>query len=204
MRADARRNRAALLDAASRLFAEHGLGVSVAEIAEDADVTVATLHRHFPTKHDLYEAISIERSRVVEELVERALATDDVGEALVGVFQDIVAMQARDRGLVQLIEATISTDLHLQMIGRWESLIHRAQAAGRVRADITAEDIPFLLAAGGGLARMLTDASPALRRRYARLLADTLRCGNETPLGSSPPSAHQVVAAYASAQVDVL
>ena len=197
LRADARRNRDALLEAASELFAQQGLKVSVSEIADRADVTVATLHRHFPTKRHLIEEISRQRVTAVETLVERALATEDVSGAITRAFEDIITMQAKDRGLVQLIEAAISVELHKEMIAGWAELLRRAQSAGVVRDDVTGEDIPFLLAGCGGVARLLTDASPSLRRRYARLLVDCLRPGNETPLGSKPPTIRQVEAAHA-------
>ncbi|MEB3980064.1 TetR family transcriptional regulator [Mycobacterium sp. 663a-19] len=201
-RADARRNRESLLEAASVLFAERGLKVSVAEIAERANVTVATLFRHFPSKRDLIEAISRERVKAVEDLVKRALANDDIAEPLIQAFEDILAMQARDRGLVQLIEAAISAELHAELIGAWAELLQRAQRGGVVRNDITKEDIPFLLASSGGVARVLGDLGPNLRRRYARLLVDSLRPGNETPLESEPPSIQDIVTAFGGALLD--
>jgi AcrR family transcriptional regulator len=56
LRADARRNRARVLEAAAQVFAAEGLSVPVHEIARRAGVGTGTVSRHFPAKEDLYEA----------------------------------------------------------------------------------------------------------------------------------------------------
>src|SRR5918994_7458872 len=48
-RADARRNRLRLLDAARGAFAEEGTEASLDDIAKQAGVGIGTLYRHFPT-----------------------------------------------------------------------------------------------------------------------------------------------------------
>lgn len=55
-RADARRNRAAIADAALRVLAEQP-GASMAQIAEASGLGRATLYRHFSTRADLVHAI---------------------------------------------------------------------------------------------------------------------------------------------------
>lgn len=67
MRADVRQNRAALVDAAWRLVAEKGPGVSMRSVAAEAGVGIATFYRHFPTRDDLITG-------VVTEMVDRVLA----------------------------------------------------------------------------------------------------------------------------------
>src|SRR5215467_8712909 len=58
MRADAQRNYARLLGAASAAFLEHGADdVSLEEIARRAGVGIGTLYRHFPTRQALLEAV---------------------------------------------------------------------------------------------------------------------------------------------------
>lgn len=53
MRADARSNRAAILQAARTLYATRGAAAPLSTIATAAGVGIATLYRHFPTQHDL-------------------------------------------------------------------------------------------------------------------------------------------------------
>src|SRR5689334_5325636 len=60
-RADALRNRAALLAAAEAEFAAHGAEASVAEIARRAGIGKGTVFRHFPTKDDLLAAVVLDR-----------------------------------------------------------------------------------------------------------------------------------------------
>src|SRR5262245_12624265 len=50
LRADATRNRLAILTAARQVFAEQGLRAPLEEIARRADVGIATLYRRFPTR----------------------------------------------------------------------------------------------------------------------------------------------------------
>ncbi|MFC7761813.1 TetR/AcrR family transcriptional regulator [Catellatospora bangladeshensis] len=69
LRADARRNRAKVLQVAYEVFAAEGLGVPIDEIARRAGVGAGTVYRHFPTKEALYRAIVVDR---VEHLVATA------------------------------------------------------------------------------------------------------------------------------------
>jgi AcrR family transcriptional regulator len=54
--ADPARTRARILERAAELFAEGGERVSTRALAKSAGVSLATLHHHFGTKHDLYLA----------------------------------------------------------------------------------------------------------------------------------------------------
>ena len=73
LRADAVRNRAALLAAAADEFAERGLDASVADIARRAGVGKGTVFRHFATKDDLIAAIVLDRVGELTTAGERLL-----------------------------------------------------------------------------------------------------------------------------------
>nr|WP_173426404.1 TetR/AcrR family transcriptional regulator [Amycolatopsis orientalis] len=67
-RADAARNRAAILDAAASLFAEHGVdAVSMDQVAAAAGVGKGTLFRRFGDKAGLAAALLDARERVLQE-----------------------------------------------------------------------------------------------------------------------------------------
>src|ERR1700743_436591 len=61
MRADAVRNRDTIVAAAGAVVAEQGAAASLEEIARRAGVGSATLHRHFPDRYALLEAVFAER-----------------------------------------------------------------------------------------------------------------------------------------------
>ncbi|MCA1690534.1 MAG: TetR/AcrR family transcriptional regulator, partial [Actinobacteria bacterium] len=58
LRADAQRNRDAILLAAGEVFAEEGLDAPLCEIARRAGVGQGTLYRRFATREALVEAIA--------------------------------------------------------------------------------------------------------------------------------------------------
>ncbi|MEV0194540.1 helix-turn-helix domain-containing protein [Kitasatospora purpeofusca] len=69
-RADAARNRIAVLNAAARLFAEHGVeAVSMDQVAAAAGVGKGTLFRRFGDKSGLAVALLDTRERVLQEAV---------------------------------------------------------------------------------------------------------------------------------------
>ncbi|MEU9130686.1 helix-turn-helix domain-containing protein [Kitasatospora sp. NPDC048540] len=69
-RADAARNRAAVLEAAARLFAERGVeAVSMDQVAAAAGVGKGTLFRRFGDKSGLAAALLDARERVLQEQV---------------------------------------------------------------------------------------------------------------------------------------
>ena len=57
MRADAIKNYSHLLTVAREVVTEHGADASMRDIARRADVGLATLFRHFPTREALFEAL---------------------------------------------------------------------------------------------------------------------------------------------------
>src|SRR4051794_33959684 len=80
-RADARRNRERILEAARGECAKHGANVQMDDIARGAGVGVGTVYRHFPTKETLIDALVAEKYRVAVENAEAALEIDDPWEA---------------------------------------------------------------------------------------------------------------------------
>src|SRR6059058_3759513 len=68
MRADARRNRDQILVAARDIFADHGPGAPLEEIARRAGVGIGTLYRRFPDRPSLLRAVALDMlSRVAQE-----------------------------------------------------------------------------------------------------------------------------------------
>src|SRR5215212_8784696 len=96
LRADAARNRAAIVESARAVYAEEGLDAPLDEIARRAGTGNATLYRRFPTRADLVGAVFAERMAEHVAAVEAGLADDDPWKGFASYIQAVGAMQARD------------------------------------------------------------------------------------------------------------
>lgn len=155
MRADARRNYDHLLAVARAAITEHGADASLRDIARKADVGLATLYRHFPTREALLEALL---HATLAELTQKAgeLETSDApDEALVSWFREGVAFARSYSGVVDLMAAAIAdpdSALHASCVNLRAAgtrLLLRAQAEGVARTDIDGADLFALIGAAG-------------------------------------------------------
>jgi len=96
LRADAARNRDALLTAARHRFARDGFDVPVEEIAQQAGVAVGTVYRHFPTKDALVDAVIERAFTELADEAEAALSAADPGAAFFAFVRVAGAVMARD------------------------------------------------------------------------------------------------------------
>ena len=103
MRADAQRNRTAVLAAAEAVYAEQGVEVSLNEIARRAGIGNATLYRHFPTRESLLSAVYTEHLERYCEIAEDAAQADDPVTALRDCVTATCELQATNRGLADLL-----------------------------------------------------------------------------------------------------
>src|SRR5690349_11944240 len=157
LRADAERNRAALLAAAREIFGEQGLDASLDEIARRAGVGNATLYRRFPTRRDLIAEVFAGQMSEYVELAEVALHEPDPWAAFVGYLTRLFELQATDRGLSELLVSTGFDDderlsaLRVAAQRGASEVIARAQQAGALRADFTRRDLGLLMRANAGV-----------------------------------------------------
>ncbi|MEH1027446.1 TetR/AcrR family transcriptional regulator [Micromonospora profundi] len=176
LRSDARRNREAVLDAASELFAQRGDAVQMDEIAERAGLGVGTLYRHFADKQALLAAIIGRRFTAMTTL---ARAAEDVAdpwtafEALLLGYLEAAQTDAAFRVAILGPEEPNWADIDAQkteFATIIERIVQRAVAAGHLRADFLPDD--FVLISRGAMANMTgTDDW----RRYVALLLDGIR-----------------------------
>jgi AcrR family transcriptional regulator len=150
LRADARRNRARVLEVAEQTFAKRGLAVSIDEIAQQAGVGVGTIYRHFPTKEALFGAIVVDRiQRLVDEA--RALAdAGDPGEAFFRYFTHVIEEAVLNKALYEALseEAGVETaigELGERLVAAQGVLLARAQRAAAIRKDVDAGDLKALV-----------------------------------------------------------
>jgi len=152
MRADARRNRQRLIEAALAAFAEHGADdASLDEIARRAGVGIGTLYRHFPTRQALLEAVY--RSQV-EALCARA--EEYSGEAADGRpsvalrrwLEALVAFASTKRNLTISMMSSLGGKNN-EVVSSCSAMVReavvpllaRAQEAGEIRADVDVTDL---------------------------------------------------------------
>jgi AcrR family transcriptional regulator len=180
LRRDAERNRQRILKAASEVFTERGLEVSLDEVARHAGVGVGTVYRRFGTKEDLVEALFVDRIEEVAALAEEATKALDPWSGLACFMEQAATMLAGDLGLRQMMMfATYGGDKvwyarqrNAPLVTR---LVERAQAAGQLRSDLRPTDIPFLLFMLTEAAQFARQVSPEIWRRYLTLVLDGLR-----------------------------
>ncbi|HWG01008.1 MAG TPA: helix-turn-helix domain-containing protein [Trebonia sp.] len=178
-RADARRNEAALLDAAAAAFVASGVDVPVRDIAARAGVGVGTIYRHFPTRADLIVAVYRHQVEACAEAGPALLASSSTPHAAlarwIGLFVDFLVTK---HGLARALQSDSAAfgSLHAYFLDRLvpacASLLGAAAAAGEIAPGTDAFEL--MLAVGnlciGGEGNPRYDA-----RRMVGLLIAGLR-----------------------------
>lgn len=153
MRADARRNRERILEAARELFARERADAQIGDVAARAGVGVGTVYRHFPDKQALMGELVRERFAGFNERLRAAVADEqspafDVLSAALRANAESVAADAATRfammsgGERAFAHALAEAGEFLELN---RTLIARAQQEGTLRKDFSAEDIPMLM-----------------------------------------------------------
>lgn len=185
LRADARRNVDALLQAAIAIFTELGVDAPMRTIAAQAGVGVGTLYRHFPQRSDLIKAII---RREVEALTEAAatLARDHEPSEALGLWMaGLVDLVATKRGLGSALHSGDPAYQSLPdfVFGHLEpSLRHLLDAAvdaDAIRNDVDAAD---LLNAALRVATPASEGDVPQAKRMVALLVDGLHKRSGPPL----------------------
>jgi AcrR family transcriptional regulator len=191
-RTDAKRNRERLIKAATEAFAEQGIDVSIAEIAQRAGVGKGTVFRHFAAKGGLVAAIM---GQIIDCLIATCRELDEINDdpsvALRQFMTAGVELLARNRALCDVIgrpslqypAVRVGVD---RLCDTVDALTTRARHAGVIRQDVTGQDIVLLLSGINQAAAPLADSQPNLWRRYLALILDGLQ--TETPHALPHPS----------------
>jgi AcrR family transcriptional regulator len=183
MRADARRNRERLLEAALRAFSS-GEEVTLETIASQAGVGIGTLYRHFPTREALVEAVyrsELARLRDTAGELLASLTPDAALRAWMDGFADYVTAK---HGMAETLRAIAATgtispaQTQQTLTATIKSLLDAGAAAGTLRGDVAAEDV---LASMTGIC--LVAGTPG-QRAQARRLLDLLMDGLRAPAGA--------------------
>ena len=170
-RADAVRNRTAILEASKQLVTEQGAEVAMGEIARVAGVAVGTLYRHFPNKADLLAAVVNEYVEALADDAQGAWERVESGQAeadqeLLDFLERALEMVARSHAAKTVARALGAEVEHAEPENReaLERLIEAGRASGRLRSDLTVSDLYILMVFYPG------EGSVEVRRRWLELI----------------------------------
>lgn len=181
LRADARRNREALLTTAREMFLGGEADTGVEEIARQAGVSVGTLYRHFATREALVEAVY--RQEVDELCAAPAALLGQYApdEALRRFLLLLVDHAAIGKGMAEALESIMATDspvfddARTRMAQSLDELLAAGAAAATIRGDVTGST---LLRAMGGVCEMRAIGGwQQEARQITAILFDGLRRG---------------------------
>nr|WP_245885389.1 TetR/AcrR family transcriptional regulator [Kineococcus rhizosphaerae] len=174
-RADARRNRERILDAAREQLRGPG-ELKLNAVAKACGIGQGTLYRHFPTREDLL--VEVYRHDV-DDLVAAAadlLSTRGPVEALAAWFERVAAYARVKTHVFAAVEAATWRDLAAHSLGPIGEAVERLLAAGRadgsLRADVEARDVIVLIS---WLSRLDDAELDARGPRLLAVLLDGLR-----------------------------
>lgn len=186
LRADARRNRQAVIEAADVLFQARGLAVGMDDIAAAAGVGVGTLYRHFPTKEALFSAVVLHQ---LAALVDRARDLAGRPEPCEAFYDFVTAVIEEGSARKDLFEALAragvdleaeAAELKVALSDALATLYAQASAAGCVRPDLSGAELLSLLI-GTCMAVGELGRDPAACNRMVAVVCDGLRAGASPP-----------------------
>jgi AcrR family transcriptional regulator len=185
-RADARRNRAAVLAAARERLAKDGLDGPIEDIARTAGVGVGTVYRHFPSKADLIAALVRDRFDRLAERTAEALSEPDPWDAFCDLIRFSAELQVHDRAMSQFLaqhpELAYRDAVETGVRDMTAQLIANAQDAGGMRKDAVVEDVPTLVCGLGAVTAGAVTMPELNWERYVEIMLDGLRAPGVNPL----------------------
>lgn len=177
-RRDAVRNRARIVAAAEEEFRAAGATVPLDRVAQRAGVGRGTLYRHFPDRAALVAAVYSARI----DALERHVATLPPEQLLEHLVAEISALQVDAPGLFAAVHAAHADDPQLREVEQRASsllgaALDDARHRGRVRPDVTLDDVRLLFAMTEGVlaAERPDRGRAAVRRALVLALRGVLR-----------------------------
>lgn len=143
LRADAQRNRDALLTTARAVFARLGTGVPLEIVAQEAGVGRGTLYRHFPSREHMLAAIMSDNAAVLDQQARDLIEAPESSDGLAGWLRlydrfatEFPGMSGHVGGLTDDVSPV--ADTCGPMKDSFARLWDQAQREGRARRDATA------------------------------------------------------------------
>ncbi len=141
IRADAARNRDAIITAARTAFDRGEFDRRFDDFASLAGVGTGTLYRHFPTREALAEAVYHEEVAALCERAEQLLADQPPAQALEAFLHDFIDRMAAQSGLARTLANLIRHQTDTQADGgrKLEEAVIKLVAAARQDDGLTTD-----------------------------------------------------------------
>jgi AcrR family transcriptional regulator len=143
------RTAAAIIDAAAHVFAEHGSGASMGEVAVAAGVSRATLYRYYPSRDALFESLAAHAlADAGARLADAGLDRAPVVEAIERIVRALLAVG--DRYAILIREQVRSNEQEAERLlgAPIRAVFVRGVETGELRGDLS---VNVLLELFGGL-----------------------------------------------------
>lgn len=194
-RAEAARNDGVILDAAREVFMREP-GAPISAVAERAGVGVGALYRRYAGKEELLRTLCADGLHRFIALAEAAVAEDgDPWEAFAGFVRGVTDSDVHSLTVRLAGTFTPTAELHelaAHATALADRVFRRAKAAGALRPDLHANDIPMIFEQIAAIRLGDAERTATLRRRYLVLLLDALRAHpGATRLPGPPPSSEE-------------
>ncbi|HWV76005.1 MAG TPA: TetR/AcrR family transcriptional regulator [Isoptericola sp.] len=178
-RADAERNRQALLDAAREALADGNGTFSLEAVARAAGVGIGTLYRHFPNREALvtaaYEAqvedLLAQGTRLLDAMPAREALREWLGQFARFVSTKRGMLDALRLGMIESAQQHDVTGMRDRMAAAIAPMLDAGARDGTLRPDVHPADVVLLVA--GSL--MPLQADEAQTERLMSLVLDALR-----------------------------
>ncbi|MBF6193337.1 helix-turn-helix domain-containing protein [Nocardia sp. CDC186] len=187
-KAQAARNDGLILEAARAIFLADATA-PISAVAERAGVGISALYRRYPSKEVLLRTLCHEGLRRYNAEADAALEDADGWRGLVGFLERVV--DADVHSLAVHLAGTFTPDESIlpdvrRSAEATEELVRRAHATGKLRPDVTPQDLGLILESCAAVAVPSPERTTQLRRRVLAMLVAGLSAEGELP---GPPPA---------------
>jgi AcrR family transcriptional regulator len=187
-RSQAARNDSAILDAAREVFVADPKA-PIAAVAERAGVGISALYRRYATKEDLLRRLCADGLRQFLAEAEAALRESDGWAAFAGFLERVVDADVHSLTVRLAGTFTSTPEMVADAVRAGDlaaTLVERAHADGRLRADVVTQDLGLLLETCAAVRLPDAGRTAQLRRRYLAVLLDGLSTAGATLPGPPP------------------
>lgn len=185
LRADAARNQQRIVEAARQLFADHGLEITLDDVAERAGVGVGTVYRRFANKKELIAEVFEQNVGEFAVAAEAAAKHSDPWLGLVQIFEYACTHLATNRGLSEvMLELEEDLQRFAELRDRIKptvaAIIDRARDSGALQPDVEPSDFFALIHMVDAIADFSKPVNPNTWQRYMAIALNGVR-GDNTP-----------------------